>query len=194
MEEKVTPTIGIYAAILNKEGKLLLIRRQEKSSIIPGKEFQRDLELPGGGIKKEETFAVGNETIIEKTLARLVKEKTGLEINISAMPAMYPVVLAKKYPEKEVVDFAFVMIVQIGQWQGEPKRETMWVSPAELRELAEKPKGDQLLSGWGKRMCRMALMGLRYSINLDYSLMAQKYFSEIIQEFYPDRDYGFDKI
>ncbi len=39
-------------------------------------------------------------------------------------------------------------------------RKTIDVSPNELYELVQQPKGQQLLSGWGKRMCRMSLGAL----------------------------------
>ncbi len=181
-EEKVTPTIGVFAGILTVNGKLLLRRRVESDSIVPGKSFKGNWELPGGGVMKEETFEATNETVIPKALAREVKEKAGLEIEMTSMLAMYPAILAKEYTKKEVVDFAFVVIIQPDQWRGQLKGETMWVSPGELYKLARKfepadrktgKDGKGIVSGYGKRMHRMALMSFSHSPNEGYSFEAR---------------------
>ena len=181
-EQKVTPTIGVFAGILTVNGELLLRRRVETDSIVPGKSFKGNWELPGGGVMKGETFEATNETVIQKALAREVKEEVGLEIEMTSMPAMYPAILARKYTEKEIVDFAFVVIIQPDQWKGRLKEETMWVSPEKLYKLAMEfepadrktgKDGKGIVSGYGKRMHRMALMSLSHSPNKRYSFEAR---------------------
>ena len=63
--------------------------------------------------------------------------------------------------------------------EGMPKGETMWVGPLVLEELTKKPAGEQLLSGRGKRMHRMALIALTYSPNEDFRQQAQETLEKI---------------
>ena len=47
--EKISTTVGVFAGILDQTtGKLLLRQRVEEDSIIPGKSFKSNWELPGG--------------------------------------------------------------------------------------------------------------------------------------------------
>ncbi len=50
----------------------------------------------------------------------------------------------------------------------------MLVSPEELLALANGPEGNRLLSGYGKRMHRLALAAFRYSSNEDYKEEARE--------------------
>ncbi len=170
---------------MNKDGKLLVRRRilpEEKVSLIISKTVKGDYELPGGIAEQAEMLVAGNETGLIKVAERETKEELGLEIKPSLASPMIPVVLAKEFPNKTVNDIAFVIPVQPEQWTGKLEGEVMWVDPDELRELAEKPKGEQLLSGWGKRMCRMALHVLCHSPNLAYSRRAKEMLAEIQKE------------
>ena len=168
-----------------EDGRLLLRKRtpREAKSIIPGKTVKGDWELLGGAVKKEKAFEIGNERVYIETLKREIEEEVGgIETEIPLMSAMYPTVFTKKYPDKEIKDSAFVIIIKNWKWIGKPKGEIMWVNPNELKRLAEKPKGQQLLSGWGKRMCRMALKSLSHSSVLEYQIQAKKMLTEIQKE------------
>ena len=152
----VQPTIGVFAGIFNQEGKLLL--KKITSGRLAG-----EWDLSGGGVDAQKASETLNEQIIGEELIRHIKEEVGISLSISptvALP-MYPAVL------KGGGDWAFVIPIE-----GSPKPtkgETKFVSPQELRELAEGPEGNRLLSGWGKRMCRLCLQVFRYSLNSEYT-------------------------
>ncbi len=169
MKKKFEATVGVFAGILNENGELLVRRRvlegEEKSLIISEKVYG-DYELPGGIAEQKEMLAIGNEKGLIAVAKRETKEELGLEINPPLTSLMIPIIFTKEFADKKIVnDIAFVIPIQPDQWTGEPEGEVVWVAPDELRELAEKPKGEQLLSGWGKRMCRMSLHALCYSPN-----------------------------
>lgn len=144
---KVKATIGVFAGIINEEGKILLRRREEIDSIT-GKSYKGDWELPGGGVVEAEKITYDH---LVKELIREVKEEIGISISVDPMPEMYPLLF--KGPQ----GYDLALVVPIRSNKKPSKGETIYVSPKELKELAEKPKGQQLLSGWGKRMCCMAL-------------------------------------
>jgi len=169
-------TIGVFAGIFNENGKILLRRREEKNSIISSKSYKGDWELPGGTMEEDNIWKATSERIVGQELAREVEEETGISIEVISMPVMYPTVYISK--KKRRVDFAFMIPVGIAR-ERPTKGETTYVSPKELRELADRSKGGQLVSGWGRRMCRMALMALCNSPNHQYRDEAQKMLLEI---------------
>jgi 8-oxo-dGTP pyrophosphatase MutT (NUDIX family) len=172
---EVEVTIGLFAGIFDENGKVLLRKRKREDPDIPCP-YEGDWELPGGTLEEENIWKAKDERIISEELAREIKEEMGITIQISFMPAMYPAVSISK--EKRRIDFAFV--IPIGTIKEEPtKGENIYVSPEELRELAERPEGQQLVSGWGKRMCRMALVALSHSPNPQYQKEAEKMLAEI---------------
>ncbi len=73
-EIKMEITIGVFAGVLHKEGKLLLQRRKEEESIIPGKSFKGKYELPGGGLEPEEKEQLFNTLVLKGVL----EERRGL--------------------------------------------------------------------------------------------------------------------
>ena len=143
----LNPTIGVFAGIFNREGKLLLRRRT-----VDDKTYIGDWDLPGGGIPSAIAPDTLDERIILQVLGQRVKDEVGISIpSLLPMVAMYPAVL------KGGGDIGFAIL--IGICEETPSRgETRYVSPQELRELAEGPEGNRLLSGWGKRMCRLCLL------------------------------------
>jgi len=165
VEEKIEATIGIFAGIINEEGKLLLRRRVEENSIIPGKSFKGCWELPGGGVLK--TTADMPYSHLVNQLKKEVNEEIGIPITVDPMPPMYPVFFGKKE------DLAMVTFVETSPSFLKPiKGETMWVSLDELNQLAwefEQPDkktgkdGKGIVSGYGKRMHCMALKALCFS-------------------------------
>jgi len=181
--EKFVPTVGVFAGILNQDGGLLLRRRtlpEEEKSLISGKTIKRDWELPGGIAEQEEMLVASNERGLISALKREVREELGLEIDVSLPLQTFPVVLAKELaPGKVANDIAMLIIVQPERWKGVPGGETMWVTPPVLEALAKKPAGEQLLSGWGKRMHRMSLIALSYSPNEDFRRQAQETLEKI---------------
>ena len=183
MREKFITAIGVFAAILNYEGGLLIRRRtlpEEEKSLISGKIIKGDWELPGGIVEEEEMLVAGNEKGLIKALKREVKEELGLEIDISLPLQMFPVVLVKDpFPGKVTNDIAMLIIIQPNWWKGIPKGKTMWVVPKVLEELTKKPAGEQLVSGWGKRMHRMSLIALSHSPDEDFRREAKETLEKI---------------
>ena len=161
MEEKIKATVGVFAGIINEEGKFLLRRRTEISSIIPGKSFKGCWELPGGGVMVAENMPYSH---LVNELKREVDEEVGIEIEPDSMPPMYPVFFGKAQ------DLALVVPVETSL---EPtKEETKWVSLDELNELAREYKpanketgedGQGIVGGYGKRMHCLSLRALSFS-------------------------------
>jgi len=166
----VRPTIGVFAGIFNEEGKLLLRRRPTGSS------FAGELDLPGGGVDADNASKSLDERIVVQELAREAREETGISIPpMLPMVAMYPAVL------KSGGDWAFA--IHVGVVKEKPtKSETRYVSPQELRELADGPEGNRLLSGWGKRMCRLCLrlLASRDAPNREFAKQAGGMLTEIM--------------
>lgn len=154
MEEKIKASVGVYAGTF-KEGKILLRRRVETSSLIADKSFKGCWELPGGGVRVTEDMPYSH---LVNELKREVNEEVGIPITVDPMPPMYPVFFGKAQ------DLALVTLIETSL---EPtKGETKWVSFEELNELArgykpankeKREDGEGLVSGPGKRMHCMAL-------------------------------------
>lgn len=174
-----SPTISVYAAMFFPDstkfkedcGKLVLHRRPT------GVSFAGDWELLGGGISGIANAQTNDERIIGKELNRIILEKISfsVEIEIEYMPPMHAAVL------KGGSDWAFVVpvitnsigIAIFGM------TNLMLVSPGELLALANGPEGNRLLSGYGKRMHRLALAAFIYSSNEEYKKEAREMRKEI---------------
>lgn len=174
-----SPTISVYAAMFfpdstkfkKDSGKLVLHRRPA------GVSFAGDWELLGGGINGAANSQSSNERIIGQELNRIISEKISFsfEIEIEHMPPMHAAVL------KGGSDWAFVVPV-ITDSLGIAifgMTNFMLVSPGELLTLANGPEGNRLLSGYGKRMHRLALAAFIYSSNEDYIKEAREMRKEI---------------
>jgi len=92
-----------------------------------------------------------DEGLIGEELRREVKEEIGIDLPIlQRMPAMYPAVIAGGQ------DMALAIIV--GFMKEKPTiGEYAYISPDELWKISHNSEGNRLVSGWGKRMCRMCL-------------------------------------
>jgi len=170
IDTKARPTIGLSAGMFDEEGKLLLKRRTEKESL------PRDWDLPGGAVEAENNAKTDDEWIVAKELSREIEEETGLKIpidTIGRMPIMHPVVI------KGGDDWAFVIAVA-GNYGDPSKGEFKYVSPEELKELANGPQGNRLVSGWRKRMSRLALLAFTHSPNEEYRKQAWLYLEDIL--------------
>lgn len=172
--EKMKTAVGVFAGLLKQEsgknaGKLLLRRRTEIPSIIPGKSFKGNWELPGGGVMEAEKVPYCH---LVNELKREVEEETGIPIAIDPMPPMYPVLF--KGPE----GYDLALVTPIETSLESTKGETIWVNVEELNKLAREfepadkktgKDGKGLLGGYGKRMHCMALRALYFSPNPTYS-------------------------
>lgn len=181
MGDLFTPEIGIFAAILDHEGKILLRKRvlsEEKKSSVSGKNVKNEWELPGGGVEDLEMLNAGDERGLLESLQREVGEEMNMCIVDIALPLQtFPVVIAKEIsPGKIARDIALLVIVKPNNWgvyQGGIRGETAWVDVKQLNKLAKGSAKGKLVSGFGKRMHRMALMALLHSANRDCRLEAK---------------------
>jgi len=175
-------TIGVFAGLLNKEGELLLQRRTEKkSSIVAGKSFQGDWELPGGRVKEKDLRKALTLEVLWKELRREVKEELGVKIpalsRANTFAALYLAVF--KDEDKGINDWAIMFPVFHWERPKRYKRKIIFVDPEELKEIALGQREGQLVSGWGKRMCRMSLGALCHSSLADFGRKAMEMLDEI---------------
>lgn len=185
---KLVTTVGAYIGLLNPEheGRLLLRRRVEEGSILPGQSFKGNWELPGGGVR--ETEKPGYDYLLQEAV-REFEEEVGIALALTlaideAFP-MYPALF--KGPQGYDLAGVIPVVAQLEPTIG----ETLWVSPEELSELARifvsateaKKQGlaeaQGIVSGWGKRMHWMALCALTHSPNLDFTRQAANTIAKI---------------
>ncbi|MGA2417893.1 MAG: NUDIX domain-containing protein [Candidatus Staskawiczbacteria bacterium] len=178
---KITPTIGVFAGIIEViNGRLLLRRRTEEGSIIPGQSFLSCWELPGGGAMDQGEIPYSH---LARELERELGEELGTSVDLNPMPQFFAVLFkgAKTY------DLALVTPIVVSSLFS-PKGDVVWVSPIELDRLAKefvapdkdaKIAGRGLLGGYGKRMHCMALKSLEHSPNADFSSQARRMLVEI---------------
>jgi 8-oxo-dGTP pyrophosphatase MutT (NUDIX family) len=183
MVAKAKIAVGVFAGILNSKGKLLLRRRTEVDSIIPGKSFKGNWELCGGGIMETDEQSIPYNYAV-KELKREVEEEVGVKISIPQMPPFYSVMfkgpagydLAMVTPvqQEQILDLIAEQVILT-------KGEVTFVSTEELNTLAREfvpadkkngIDGKGLVSGYGKRMHCMALLVFTQSRNDDYSRQA----------------------
>jgi len=174
-------TIGVFAGLLTSDGKIRLQRRIEKDSLIPGKTFEGDYELPGGRVGEKDLKKALTLEVLQRELVLRVKSDLGITIITHPNPPLYLAVLEDA--ARGICDWAFAMPVPPppAYWDenAPTTRKTIDVSPFELYELAQQPKGQQLLSGWGKRMCRMGLAAFLCSQNVAYCSEAKEYLYQV---------------
>jgi len=178
---KITTTFGAFVGFLNpnKQGKLLLVRRTSPDSILPGVSFKGNWELPGGAL--EEGMVVTNYHI--HIAFHKANEKVGIDIEPVFQPLLGPMYLTFfQGPQGNDVGGVIPWITDKEPQKG----ETMWVSPQELKTLADEfisetdakarslTEAKGLVSGWKKRMCCMALAALSQSPNPAYADEAKR--------------------
>ncbi|MFA5368899.1 MAG: NUDIX domain-containing protein [Candidatus Paceibacterota bacterium] len=170
----VKPTLGIFGAIFNERGCLLVKQREKEDRTYIG-----EWDLPGGGIESAATESALDERVFGEEFLRELREELGMMIEkpLWRMPSLYPAL------SKGGKDLAFVMIV--GVVDSRPTRgKWRYVSPDELEDLAFGLEGDRLLSGYGKRMHRLCLRTLasRDCPNPRYRVQAEKMLKKIQEE------------
>ncbi|MCH7605232.1 hypothetical protein IID24_04575 [Patescibacteria group bacterium] len=150
--------IGAFFGFLTPEGGVRLQRRTQKGSrAAPGQSYEGDWELPGGGSELPLEKALTLEGL-DGEARRETREELGfVPTHRIVFSHLYRAVLVNE--EQGFEDWAFVLPVPPHIWNpdAQMKRDVVDVGPKELRELALRPRGNQLLSGWGKRMCRLSL-------------------------------------
>ena len=167
--------IGLFAGIFDENGRVLLRRRRRENPSLACP-YEGDWELPGGTMEEENIWKEDDERIIGEELAREVKEETGLLIKVSFMPTMYPAF----YIDRERGNMNFAFIIPVGVVREKPTiAENIYLDPKKLKELSEGPEGNRIVSGWGNRMCRMALLALCHSPNRHYRQEAKRMLLEV---------------
>ncbi len=140
----IQPTIGVFAGIFNKEGKILL------KQITSGK-FKGEWDLPGGGVDAERASQAPDERIFWEELIRHVKDEVGISISLSPNSRiLMPAVL------KGGGDWAFPVMIGF-LFENPTKGVCKYFSLEEVQELARGAEGNRLLNGEGKRMHRLVL-------------------------------------
>ena len=183
--EKLLSTTGILMAILNpeREGRLLLRQREEQSSLIPGKSFLGNWELPGGGARVP-VGQVPYDYLLQEGLREL-EEEVGIHLEVRGMPAMYSTLYAPARDHALVVPQVAIA--------SPTKGKTRWASVEEMNQLARdyvpadiaKAQGLSeargLVSGWGGRMHCACLAAMRHSPNQEFVLEARRTLDEIVR-------------
>ncbi|MDP2741113.1 MAG: NUDIX domain-containing protein [bacterium] len=126
---KLTTNVGAFVGFLYS-GKLLLVRRTQEGSILPGISFKGNWELPGGAL--EEADVVEYDYLIQMAF-RKAEEKVGIHIPPRLRPILGPV-YSTFFKGPSGYDLACVVPFATSE---EPKKgETVFVSPLELKALA----------------------------------------------------------
>lgn len=185
---KLTSHLGAYVAFLSWEnGKLLLIQREETESMLKGVSFRGCWELPGAQVKGANILRYN---YLAQTAFNGAEEKTGIHIPPNAWPFLGPWYCPMHDSGK---DYDVGMVLPFPTNLKPSKGTTVWVSPSQLEVLAVKfisetdakqkgsSQGDGLVSGWGKRMCCMALSALKHSPHSEYARQANQMLNEIQQ-------------
>ncbi|MEE0776000.1 MAG: 8-oxo-dGTP diphosphatase MutT [Bacillota bacterium] len=127
------PSIRVSAAILERDGKILICRRQKGGSC-------GDLwEFPGGKIELGETP--------EECLIRECREELGVDIQITGTFGQ----AHHCYPDVDVTLYFY----RGGILQGEPRRtvhqEMAWVVPTELKRYDFCPADEEVIANLSKK-------------------------------------------
>lgn len=112
-------------------------------------------------------------------MEREIREELGISSTIKKIsnPIIIPlrgIDWALCYPVEDVISPE-----NIGE--GEQSEGALFVSPSEAKELANKPAGECIVSGWGKRMSLLIINALAlYSPNKEYREKAKELLKEIM--------------
>ena len=184
--DKMLTTVGAYVGLLNpaQKGRLLLRRRVEEDSIIPGQSFMGNWELPGGGAQEAEQPRYDH--LVTEAL-REFQEEVGIEIAVALNQTFSMYAAQFKGPRGYDLSMVIPMVRSLEPIKG----ETCWVSSEELNQLARdfvsatdaKEQGlstaQGIVSGWGKRMHWMGLCALTHSLNPEFVSQAQTTITQI---------------
>jgi 8-oxo-dGTP pyrophosphatase MutT (NUDIX family) len=182
MAEKAKFTVGVFAGIIRPDGKLLLRRRVEEDSIIPGQSFKGNYELPGGGVMEQEGQV--SYALLAHEVMREVAEEVGLRIDVNLTADFY----ALPFKGPNGYDLTLVTPVLIDYYPDDIVGEHLWVTSGELNQLAHDfvaakkdpyVEGKGLVSGYGKRMHCLSLTALLWGPNSNYGDQAQQTLIEI---------------
>ena len=194
---KLVTTVGTFVGLLSsirtraRDGRLLLRRRTEEGSILPGISFMGNWELPGGSV--QETERPRYDHLVLEAL-REIEEEVGIKIAVDPEDDSHQIfsMYAAQFKGSQGYDLSVVIPMIYGL---EPtKGETCWVSPEELNQLAQdfvsvtdaKKQGlsgaQGIVSGWGKRMHWMSLCALTHSPNLKFVRQAQLTIADIQED------------
>lgn len=153
------PTIGVFGGIYDGAGRVL-------GKTIETGRFVGEIDLPGGGIDAQRASQALDERVLFEELSRHFEDEIGLDVAFAAagkilMPAV----------TKGGSDWAFPVV--LGNTDRQPRKGNVrFLSPVNVRELAQMPEGHRILSGWGKRMHRLFLRLLCESPNREYQIQA----------------------
>lgn len=161
--DKQICTVGVFIGITDKNsGKLLLFRREDKSSLF-GVDYSGKWELPGGSVRHEDKIDYDELTA---QLQKRVDEKLGIKIQFDDSPLLW-----RSLTVKTNYGFDIAMITCLSANVTPSKGDYAWVSFKDIQEIV---LNDHIIGGYGKRQHKMALMALSESCNPKYKLEAVK--------------------
>jgi len=121
-------TIYVASCLLKKKNKILITSRPK------GKFLSGFYELPGGKLKKNESFI--------DCIKREIKEEINLKIHDNELRNLD--LITHKYKNKIII----MMVFMINKWKGKircnEKQKIIWISPYEIRKFNFLP-GSQIL-------------------------------------------------
>lgn len=179
--EKMKTTVGLAPGIINKDGKILLVRRTDHDSITKIDYF-KNWELPIVAVMESDLPALPYD-YLSRELERGITREIGTIISVKKMPAFYPVMFRGPAGYDLLLITAIQLMANDLSYPVNSFRpEIIWVSPQEINQLAEDfvsftqaqkqglPGGARgLLSGFGKRQHCAALRILEiFSSNEKY--------------------------
>lgn len=140
----INPTIGGFVGFFDRESRILL--KQIETGKLAG-----EWDLPGGGIRAVYISEIPNEWALAREVSRRVQEEVGMFVPFSSRLRITPVMLAGGG------DIAFLFSAFMTS-DKPTKGVTRYFSLDEIGELVDKPPGERLVGGRGKRMHRLVLL------------------------------------
>ena len=119
--------IPVVAALIVREGRLLIARRPE------GRHMAGRWEFPGGKLEKGESP--------EDAVEREIREELGLDVRAGRIYQA----IAYSYPEKDVLLLFYAAVVVSGEPRPIEEAEIRWVTVAELDGYAFAPVDEMLV-------------------------------------------------
>ena len=119
--------IGVVAAVIEKDGRFLLTRRQ------PGVHLEGMWEFPGGKIDEGESHA--------HALRREIREELGADVEVGGLVFE----ITHEYPERTIALY-FYECTLVGEPRPLLGQEMRWVARQELRSLGFPPADAELIT------------------------------------------------
>ncbi len=124
----MTQPVVVAAAVVIREGRVLLTRRAE------GQHLAGMWEFPGGKLEEGESP--------ESAVVRECREECGIDIEVGAILD----VTHHRYPEKDVLLLFYRCVLRGGEVQNLQVADHAWVAPAELEQYPLPPADARIVA------------------------------------------------